>query len=324
MKVFVAGSTGAIGKRLVPRLVAAGYDVAAMTRSEGNARLLRAAGAEPVVADGLDRVGVMQAVMRSEPDAVIHEMTALSGITSLRNFDKAFARTNRLRVEGTDHLLEAARAAGAQRFIVQSFGNWYERDGTGAKSEDAPFIVPPRHQRQSFTAIRHLERAVLAAPELTGVVLRYGSLYGPGTNVSPDGEIATMLRKRRFPIVGDGGAVWSLLHVDDAATAAIAALESADPGVYNIADDEPAPVSEWLPVLASSLGAEPPRHVPVWLARIAGGEASVALMTRVCGGSNAKAKRELGWEPLYPTWRDGFRNGMAADHVRERIAEELS
>ncbi|HEX6461312.1 MAG TPA: NAD(P)-dependent oxidoreductase [Thermoleophilaceae bacterium] len=312
MKVFVAGATGAIGKRLVPRLVAGGHEVVAMTRSPAKARDLLAAGAEPTVADGLDRVAVMQAVMRAEPEAVIHEMTSLSGVTSLRNFDRSFAMTNRLRTEGTDHLLEAAIATGARRFIAQSYGNWYAGRGTGPKSEDDPLIlVPPKKQQRSFKAVRHLERVVLGADELTGVVLRYGNLYGPGTSAAPDGEFAPLLRKRLFPIVGDGGGVSSFLHVDDAATATIAALERAEAGIYNVADDDPAPVSEWLPELARALHAPPPRHVPVFIGRMLAGEVGVSLMTKVNGASNAKAKRKLGWNLLYPTWREGFRSGLS-------------
>jgi nucleoside-diphosphate-sugar epimerase len=328
MKVFLAGATGAIGKRLVPRLVAAGHDVVGMSRSADNARALLRAGADAVVADGLNRVAVMQAVMRSEPDAVIHEMTALTGMTNLRNFDKAFTLTNRLRTEGTDHLLEAARAAGARRFIAQSFGNWYEHAGPAAQTEEDPLEhTPPAHQRQSFTAVRHLEREVAGADDLVGVVLRYGGLYGPGSGFSPTGEIAPLLRKRRFPIIGDGGGVWSFVHVDDAATATVAALERGETGIYNICDDDPAPVTEWLPALARALDAPPPRHVPVWLGRIAGGEVAVAMMIKNRGASNAKAKRELEWNLLFPSWREGFRKGMKGvpvGQVRESMAEELS
>jgi nucleoside-diphosphate-sugar epimerase len=312
MKVFVAGASGALGMRLVQLLVECGFDVAAMTRSPDKERSLREIGGEPVVADGLDRGAVMTAVMRSEPEVVIHQMTGLAGMTSLRNFDKEFALTNRLRTEGTDHLLEAARAAGARRFIAQSFGNWnYERTGAGPKTEDDPLdSSPPAKQRQSLAAIRHLEKAVLGAEEIEGVALRYGNFYGPGTGFAEDGEIAAMLRKRRFPIVGDGGGVWSFAQVDDAATATIAAIGRGRPGVYNVADDEPAAVADWLPELARTLGAKPPRRVPVWLGRLASGEVGVSMMTRIRGASNAKAKRELGWRPRYPSYREGFRDGL--------------
>ncbi|MFL5832243.1 MAG: NAD-dependent epimerase/dehydratase family protein [Solirubrobacteraceae bacterium] len=312
MKVFVAGASGALGKRLVPLLVECGFDVAAMTRSPEKERSVRELGAEPVVADGLDRAAVVTAVMRSEPEVVIHQMTGLAGVTSLRNFDKGFALTNRLRTEGTDHLLEAARAAGARRFIAQSFGNWnYERTGASPKSEDDPFDPdPPTKQRKTLAAIRYLEKAVSGAEGIEGIALRYGTFYGPGTGFAEDGEIAPMVRKRRFPIVGDGAGVWSFAHVDDAATATIAVIERGARGVYNVADDEPAAVADWLPVLARALDAKPPRRVPVWLGRLATGEVGVSMMTRIRGASNAKARRELGWEPRWASWRDGFRHGL--------------
>jgi 2-alkyl-3-oxoalkanoate reductase len=313
MKIFVAGATGAIGKRLVPLLVASGADVVAMTRSPEKARSLRAYGAEPVVADGLDREAVMAAVARAEPEVVVHEMTGLTGMTSLRNFDKAFALTNRLRTDGTDHLVDAARAAGARRFVAQSFGNWnYERTGRAPKrEEDALDPAPPARQRKSLAAIRHLEHAVVQADGIEGLALRYANLYGPGTGFSAYGEMAPMLRKRRFPVVGDGAGVWSFVHVEDAASATAAAIVRGAPGAYNVADDEPARVADWLPELARALGATPPRRVPVWLGRLASGEVGVSLSTRIRGASNAKAKRELGWTLLYPTWREGFRRGLA-------------
>lgn len=324
MKVFVAGATGAIGKRLVPRLVAAGHDVIAMTPTREKERALRDAGTEPVVADGLDRVGVMQALMRTEPEAVIHEMTGLTGMGNVKNFDKEFALTNRLRSEGTDHLLEGAIAAGARRFVVQSFGNWnYERAGVGPKSEEAPFDPsPPDKQRQSLTAIRHLERVVLGAEELAGIALRYGNLYGPGTGFSREGDTATMLRKRRFPMIGDGGGIWSFIHVDDVVTATIAALERGTAGnAYNVSDDDPAPVSAWLPEFARAIGAPEPRHVPVWLGRLATGEVGVSLMTQIRGASNAKARRDLEWTLRYPSWREGFRRGLADTEAAVMLAQ---
>jgi 2-alkyl-3-oxoalkanoate reductase len=312
MKVFVAGATGALGKRLVPLLVASGHDVVGMTRSAAKVDSLRAAGADPVVANGLDRAAVIKALMYSEPEVVIHEMTGLTGVTSVRNFDKEFALTNRLRTEGTDHLLEGARAAGARRFIAQSFGNWgYTRTRSGPTTEDDPFDPdPPARQRRSLAAIRQLETAVLGADGIEGLVLRYGGLYGPGTALTADGEIAAMVRKRRFPIVGDGRGVWSFIHVDDAAAATAAAVERGAPGVYNICDDEPAAVADWLPELARALGAKPPRRVPAWLGRLAVGDVGVSMMTRIQGASNAKAKRELGWRPRYPSYREGFHSGL--------------
>ncbi len=309
MKVFLAGGGGAIGGRLIPQLIADGNQVVAMTRSPGKADALRALGAEPAVADALNRESVMQAVMRAEPDAVIHQLTALAGIKSFKNFDKEFELTNRLRTEGTDNLLEAAKAAGVSRFVAQSYGNWiYERTGTALKTDEDPLDPnPPANQVRSLAAIKHLESAVVAAD---GIALRYGGFYGPGTDLSTSGTFADLIKKRRFPIVGNGAGVWTFLHIDDAASAAVAALHRGDPGIYNVVDDEPAPVSEWLPYLANVLGAKPPRHVPVWLGRIAAGEVGVSMMTQIRGASNAKAKRELGWTPRYRSYKEGFRDGL--------------
>jgi nucleoside-diphosphate-sugar epimerase len=309
MKVFVAGAGGAIGAKLVPGLVADGHEVVAMTRSPAKEDALRALGAEPAIADGLDRAAVVEAVRRSEPEVVIHQMTSLATATDMKNFDREFALTNRLRTEGTDHLLEGARAAGARRLVAQSFGNWdYERTGSKPKTEEDPLDpTPPANQRQSLDAIRKLERDVVGADDIEGVALRYGILCGPGTGFAPGGEIAAMVRKRRLPIVGDGDGVWSFIHVEDAASAAVAAMTRGTAGLYNVADDEPVTVSDWLPELAVVLGAKPPRHVPVWLARLLVGEVGISLMTQIRGASNAKAKRELGWEPRYPTYRESFR-----------------
>ena len=313
MTVFVAGASGAVGHRLVPLLVASGYDVAAMTRSPQKVDSLRAAGAEPVVADGLDAGEVTRAITRSQPEVVIHQMTGLTGVSSYKKFDEEFSVTNRLRTEGTDNLLNAARAAGVRRFIAQSYGNWnYARTGTGLKGEDDPFDPdPPANQRKSLEAIRHLEDAVLGAQGMEGIVLRYANFYGPGTGFALDGDLAELVRQRKFPIVGNGGGVWSFIHIDDAATATIAAIEHGAPGVYNIVDDEPAPVAAWLPELARALGAKPPRRVPVWLGRLAAGDVGVSMMTQIRGTSNAKAKRELGWQPRYQSWRVGFRDGLS-------------
>jgi nucleoside-diphosphate-sugar epimerase len=315
VKVFVAGATGAIGKRLVPQLVARGDEVIALTHSPKNAESLRAAGAEPVVADALDRSVVMQALRQAAPEVVMHELTALAGAKNYRKFDDEFALTNRMRTEGTDYLLAAARAAGVRRFIAQSFGNWnYARTGNASvpkTEEDALDPTPPRNQQQTLKAIRYLEHAVLNAEGIEGIALRYGNLYGPGTGFAADGgEIVEMVRKRAFPIIGDGGGVWSFIHVDDAASATIAAMLRGEPGVYNIADDEPAPVRVWLPELAHAVGAKPPRHVPIWLGRLIVGEVGVSLMTQIRGASNAKAKRALAWQPCYATWRQGFREGL--------------
>jgi len=313
MRIFLAGATGAIGSRLVPRLVAAGHHVTGTTRTPAKAAGLRAAGAEPVVVDALDREAVVAAVEAARPDAIVHQLTALAGMSSLRDFDGAFALTNRLRTEGTDHLLEGARRAGARRFVAQSFAGWpYGRGGGPVKTEDDPLDADPvASMSATLAAIRRLEAAVTGADGIDGIVLRYGGLYGPGTGIAPGGEQVDMIRKRRFPVVGDGAGVWSLVHVDDAAAATVAALERGAPGIYNVVDDEPAAVRDWLPALAAAVGAKPPRRLPRWLARLAAGEAVTTLMTETCGASNAKARSELGWQPAYPTWREGFRAALA-------------
>jgi nucleoside-diphosphate-sugar epimerase len=306
MRIFRAGATGAVGRSLVPLLIDAGHEVTGMTRSESKADRLRAAGAEPVIADGLDRDAVVAAVAAARPDAIVHQLTGLSGSADLRNFDKAFALTNRLRTEGTDHLLAGARAAGTvRRFVAQSYAGWpYERRGGPVKAEDDPLDPEPvRSMGHTLAAIRHVERATL---QTGGIALRYGGFYGPGTGLAPSGDQVALVRGRGFPIVGDGGGVWSFVHIQDAATATLAALEHGGSGIYNIVDDDPAPVREWLPVLAEAAGAKPPRRIPRWLARLVAGEAIVALSTEIRGASNARAKRELGWTPAYPTWREGF------------------
>jgi nucleoside-diphosphate-sugar epimerase len=273
---------------------------------------LRSIGAHPIVADGLDRTAVMQAVTRAEPEVVIHQMTGLTGVKSFKRFDDEFASTNRLRTEGVDYLVEAARSAGARRVIAQSFGNWnYERTGDRLKTEEDPLDPdPPTNQRKTLHAIRYLERAVVEADQLEGVALRVGNFYGPGTGFALDGDLVRLVRRRRLPIVGDGAGVWSFIHVDDVATATIAAIDHGQPGIYNIADDDPAAVSVWLPELANAVEAKPPWHVPVWLGRLAIGEVGVSMMTKIKGASNAKAKRELDWTPRYRSWRDGFRHGL--------------
>jgi nucleoside-diphosphate-sugar epimerase len=322
MNVFVAGGLGAIGRRLVPLLVDAGHDVAATTTSPAKERGLFDLGATPYVVDGLDRDSVLGAVSRAEPEVVVHEMTGLSDATGLRNFDRVFATTNRLRTEGTDHLLEAARAVGARRVVAQSFAGWnYERSGTLVKTEDDPLDLHPlRSMRRSIAAFRELESAVLIAEGVEGLVLRYGNLYGPGTSTAEDGVFVELVRKRRMPVIGDGEGVWSFLHVDDAAAATLAAVERGRPGVYNVCDDEPAAVAEWLPELAAVLGAPAPRRVPVWLGRLAAGEAVVLMFTSARGASNAKAKRELAWSQRYPSWRTGFRQGLRDTLAGSRVA----
>jgi nucleoside-diphosphate-sugar epimerase len=312
MNVFVAGGLGAIGRRLVPLLVEAGHDVAATTTSRAKLHALAELGATPYVVDGLVRQSVLDAVSRAEPEVVVHEMTALSSATNLRNFDRAFALTNRLRTEGTAHLLEAARLVRARRVVAQSYAGWnYARIGGRVKTEEAPLDpTPPRTMRRSLAAFRQLESAVTGAGGIEGVVLRYGGLYGPGTSLAEGSVYVEAIRERKLPLIGDGAGVWSFLHVDDAATATAAAVEGGSPGIYNVCDDEPARVAVWLPELAIILGARRPRHVPAWLGRLAAGEALVVMSTTARGASNAKAKRELGWALRFPSWRTGFREGL--------------
>jgi 2-alkyl-3-oxoalkanoate reductase len=315
MKVFVAGATGAIGKQLVPMLVGRGHEVTGTTRTSAKADLIRSRGARPVVADALDPESVAQAVAEAQPEAVIHQLTAIDTGAMTRSLDKMFALTNRLRTEGTDHLLGAARAVGARRFIAQSFAGWpFERTGGPIKTEEDPLQAsPPKSITQSLGAIRYVEEAVSGADGIEGLVLRYGAFYGPGTSLglNPDGDQIEMMRKRRLPVVGDGAGISSLLHIQDAASATAAAVERGEPGVYNVVDDEPVPYSVLLPELAKAIGAKPPRHVPRWLARLLAGEAMTLMMTEAPGVSNAKAKRELGWEPRYPSWRQGLREGLS-------------
>jgi nucleoside-diphosphate-sugar epimerase len=307
MRVLVIGATGAIGRQLVPQLVAAGHQVSATTRSPAKLDGLRATGADPMVLDGLDGAAVGEAVARAEPEVVVHEMTAIPASLNLRKFDQTFAATNQLRTAGVDHLLAAASAQGVRRVIAQSYAGWPNiRSGGPVKTEDDPLDPePPTAQRASLDAIRHLENAVTAAP-LQGLALRYGSLYGPGSSE----QFVRLLKRRQMPVVGDGAGIWSFLHVSDAAAATVAAVTAGRPGIYNIVDDEPAAVAEWLPVMARGSGASPPLHVPAWVGRLVGGEAGLSMMTRIRGCSNAKAKKELDWQPFWPTWRDGFLHGL--------------
>jgi nucleoside-diphosphate-sugar epimerase len=308
MRVFVAGATGAVGRQLVPQLVSAGHQVTATTRRQDKAAGLRGAGADAVMLDGLDAMAVGEAVARAEPEVIVHEMTALTTAMDLRHFDKMFATTNTLRTKGIDYLLAAASAAGVRRVIAQSFTGWPNiRTGGPVKTEEDPLDpAPPANQRESLAAIRYLEQAVTTAP-LEGVVLRYGSLYGPGAS----DEFVDLIRRRKVPVVGAGAGVWSFLHVADAASATVAAVSHGAPGIYNVADDDPAPVATWLPAVARIVGAKPPMHVPAWLGRLAGGEVTVSMMNQIRGSSNAKAKRELGWQPGWASWRDGFARGLA-------------
>ena len=303
MRVFVTGATGALGRHLVPALVAEGHDVTATTRTAAKAGGLREAGATPVILDGLDRDAVIAEVLVASPDVIVHEMTALASMRSLRQPDKVFAVTNALRTQGTDNLLAAAAQAGTRRVIAQSYVSANARTGNLVKTEDDPIDTDPvPGARLALAAIRHVEETVpRVAPE--GIVLRYGSFYGPGAS----DILLDTVRKRQWPIIGGGTGIWSFIEITDAAAATLAAVSQGAPGVYNVADSDPAPVSEWLPYLAGVLGAKPPLRVPVWLGRLLAGEFIVAQMTTARGSSNEKARKELGWEPRYPSWREGFR-----------------
>jgi 2-alkyl-3-oxoalkanoate reductase len=300
MRVFVAGATGAIGTRLVPQLIEHGHEVIGTHRSPGNAGRLRELGAEPLELDLLDPRAVRQAVLRARPEAIVHQATALAGVRFGRSLDRSFGPTNRLRTEGTDALLAAAREAGVRRFVAQSFASYrYAREGGPVKTEDDPLDPdPPAMARETNAAMRHLDEAVTDAG---GIALRYGGFYGAAN----DGLVQPV-RKRQFPVIGAGGGISSFIHLDDAAAATVLALDHDGAGMYNIVDDEPAPMSEWLPALAAALGAKPPRHVPLWLARLVAGKGMVMMASGSRGASNAKAKRELGWTLRYPSWRQGF------------------
>jgi len=304
MRVFVTGATGALGRHLVPGLLAAGHEVTATTRTPGKVAQLRQAGAEPVVVDGLDREAVIAAVRAAAPEVIVHQMTALAGMRSLRHPDKAFAVTNELRTRGTDNLLAAAARAGTRRVIAQGYAGPGPDRGSGPlkTEEDPPDWRPIRSAVQGPAAIRHVEEAVpQEAPE--GIVLRYGGFYGPGAS----DFLLDMLRKRQVPVIGGGTGVWSFIEITDAAAATLAAVDRGEPGLYNVVDDDPAPVAEWLPYLAKVAGARPPLRVPAWLGRLLAGEFVVAQMTTSRGSSNEKARKELGWEPRYASWREGFR-----------------
>ena len=305
MRVFVTGATGALGRHLVPGLVAAGHQVTATTRTPGKVAQLREAGAEPVVVDGLDRGAVIAAVQAAAPEVIVHQMTALADMRNLRNPGKAFAVTNELRTRGTDNLLAAAARAGTRRVIAQSYaGPGPDKPSGGPlKTEEDPLDWRPiRSAAQMPAAVTYVDRTVpLEAPE--GIVLRYGSFYGPGAS----DVLLAMVRKRQLPVVGGGTGVWSFIEITDAAAATIAAVGQGAPGVYNVVDDDPAPVAEWLPYLAQVAGAKPPLRVPAWLGRLLAGEFVVAQMTTSRGSSNEQARKELGWEPRYASWREGFR-----------------
>jgi len=304
MHIFLTGATGAIGRSFIPQAIEHGHTVTGTTRTPQKAAELEALGATPVVVNGLDRDGMIAAITAAEPDAVVHEMTALSGLADPRKVDKVFAETNRLRTEGTDNLIAGARAAGAERIVVQSFAGWLMSPlHKKALSEDDPLEAnPPKQLRTSQDAMRHAERAAI---EAGGVALRYGGFYGPGTGLAPGGDQWQAVQARKFPVVGNGAGVWSFIHIDDAASATLAALEQDARGLFHVTDDEPAAVRDFLPVLAQAAGAPAPRHVPRWIARLMGEHIAV-MMTDVHGASNAKIKAQLGWEPRWPTWREGF------------------
>jgi nucleoside-diphosphate-sugar epimerase len=302
MHILIAGATGAAGRALIPLLIANGHTVTGTTRSEAKTGELRELGANAQVMDGLDAASVKAAIDATNPDVIVHQMTALTGI-DMRNIDKAFHLTNRLRTEGTEHILAAATG---KLVVAQSFAGWpYARTGGAIKTEADPLDpAPPKGIRETHAAIRRLEELVTRAG---GIVLRYGGFYGPGSGMTRGGEQVQMIRKRQFPLVGNGEGIWSFLHTEDIATATLAAIENGRPGeIYNIVDDEPAPTKEWLPYLAEQIGAKPPRHVPAWVAKIVASPAAVAMMTEARGASNAKAKAELGWAPKHPSWREGF------------------
>jgi nucleoside-diphosphate-sugar epimerase len=306
MKIFVAGATGALGKQLVPRLVSAGHEVTGMTRSRERAELVRGLGAEPAIADALDPEAVGAAVSTARPEVIVHQLTALSGSLDLRHFAESFAQTNRLRTEGTDILLSAARAAGTRRFVAQSYAGWpNERSGGPIKTEDDPVDPdPPAAVRPTVEGILHLERAVTGATPIEGLALRYGGFYGPGTSLEldpPGGEQIEAIRNRKFPIVGSGAGIPMFIHIEDAAEATAIAVERGAPGVYHVVDDNPVPIRDWLPEAARELGAKRPFRVPRWVGRILAGEALTVMMTEIRGASNAKAKRELGWAPRHPS-----------------------
>jgi len=306
MRVFVAGASGAIGRPLVRRLVAAGHEVTGMTRRRERAEEIRAAGAAAVVCDAFEAEALVRAVGEAAPEVVVNQLTSLPDKYNPRR-RSFYAGTDKVRREGGRNLIEAARAAGARRFVTQSIAFLYAPEGDWVKSEDArPFTDAPGHFGSAVEAMLEHEREAVSTPDLEGLVLRYGQFYGPGTYYAADGHLGREVRRRRFPIVGPGTGTFSFLHVDDAAAATIAALDHGAPGVYNVVDDEPAPLHEWLPVYAEALGARPPRRVPVWPAKLVAGSSVAAMAVELRGASNAKARRELGWEPRYPSWRDAL------------------
>ena len=310
MRVFVAGATGAVGRPLVPKLVAAGHEVTGMTRSESKSEDVRRAGARAVVADVFDVDALGAAMEGARPEVIVHELTALPDRIDFRKAD-TYAATNRVRTEGTRNLIEAARAAGARRLVCQSIAFAYRMDGEGLKTENDPLLSEAAGAFGSaVSALREMEAMVLGSDGLDGLVLRYGFFYGPGTYYAANGTSTDDVRRRRLPIVGKGSGVFSFVHVDDAADATVAAVERGAAGVYNVTDDEPAPMTEWVPAFAQAAGAKPPRRVPVWLARFVAGKDVSNFAVELRGASNEKAKRELGWEPAHPSWRSGFAESL--------------
>ncbi|MFI6825683.1 NAD-dependent epimerase/dehydratase family protein [Kribbella sp. NPDC050241] len=312
MKVLVAGATGGLGRSLVPQLVAAGHEVVGMIRSESKAASIKALGANVVLADGLDAAAVKAAVDTVRPEVVVHQMTALKSGINFKKFDQSFAMTNRLRIEGTDNLLSASQAAGVRRFVVQSYAGWnLQQGGSATKTEADPLNPNPvAAQRQTMAGIKHLESVVTNADGIEGIALRYGAFYGPTGDIGKGGSMVEMIRKRQLPLIGDGAGVWSFIHYDDAADATVKAVESDATGIYQIADDDPAQAAVWLPEFARILGVKGPRHVPVWLGRLAAGEVGVAAFTTMRGADNSLAKATFDWQPGYASWREGFRKGL--------------
>jgi nucleoside-diphosphate-sugar epimerase len=312
MKVLVAGATGGLGRSLVPRLIAAGHEVTGMIRSETGAAAVRAQGAQVVLADGLNADAVKAAVAEARPEVVVHQMTALKGGIDFKKFDESFALTNRLRTEGTENLLAASHAAGVRRIVVQSYAGWnLQHGGSPTKTEDDPLDPNPAPaSRKTMDGLRQLEATVTGDKAIEGLVLRYAGFYGPTAFLGKGGEIVELIRRRKVPLIGDGSAVWSFIHYDDAADATVRAVETGDPGIYQIADDDPASAAVWLPELARILGAKPPRHIPSWLAKLAVGELGVAAFTTARGADNSKAKDAFSWQPGYASWRQGFRHGL--------------
>ena len=312
MKVFVAGSTGAIGRSLLPLLIEKRHDVVALVRTPARAKDVEALGARAAVADALDPDGLRAAIRRAAPEAVIHELTSLKGVTNFRRFDQTFALTNRFRTRTLDTMLAAARSIGVRRFIAQSYCGWpYAREGSPVKTEDDPLDpTPPASFRESLAAIRYLEDTIRQARDIQAFALRYGNLYGPGTDISAEGTVADLVSRRKLPLFGSGAGVWSFIHVRDAASATVAAMSRGSPGIYNVVDDEPVPVNVWLPALANALGARPPRRLPAWVGALLLGDGGLSMMTLARGGSNAKSKRDLAWQPSFASWRRGFVEGL--------------